>query len=185
MQPAEPSLLPPTLARFLALWETRRGGRRMPSRRDFSHEDLWPWMGQLNLVRVENEDGRDGRFLVFSETSVRVYGREMTGRTMREFVPAPLAEAAVDAHLKLMAGGGVPMFMRVVGPFENRELEWTRLATPAVGRRPADRPLFRRAALRRSPVRGAQRHPAPAAGAAGLNRPTRRSACATRPRSAW
>lgn len=130
MQPAEPSLLPPTLARFLALWETRRGGRRMPSRRDFSHEDLWPWMGQLNLVRVENEDGRDGRFLVFSETSVRVYGREMTGRTMREFVPAPLAEAAVDAHLKLMAGGGVPMFMRVVGPFENRELEWTRLATP-------------------------------------------------------
>ncbi len=118
MQPADPSLLPPSLARFLDLWNAKRGERRMPARREFSHEDLWPWMGLLNLVQVEGEDGQDGRFLVFSETSARVYGREMTGKTMRQFAPAP------------MAGGGVPMFMCVVGPFDNRELEWTRLATP-------------------------------------------------------
>lgn len=127
MQPAHPSLLPASLARFLALWEARRGARRMPARRDFGHEDLWPWMGLLNLVRVEDDDGR---FLVFSETSARVYGREMTGRTMRQFEPASMAAAAVDAHRALMTGGGVPMFMRVAGPFENREQEWTRLATP-------------------------------------------------------
>ena len=58
------------------------------------------------------------------------FSREMTGRTMRQFEPASMAAAAVAAHRALMAGGGVPMFMRVVGPFENRELEWTRLATP-------------------------------------------------------
>lgn len=127
MQPADPSLLPPSLARFLALWEAKRGDRRMPARRDFRHEELWPWMGLLNLVRVE---GEDGRFLVFSETSARVYGREMTGKTMRQFEPAPMAAAAIEAHRGLMAGGGVPMFMRVVGPFDNRELEWTRLAAP-------------------------------------------------------
>lgn len=127
MQPVDSSLLPPSLARFLALWETKRGGRRMPTRRDFGHEDLWPWMGLLNLVRVE---GGDGRFLVFSETSARVYGREMTGKTMRQFNPASLAASAIEAHRALMAGGGVPMFMRVAGPFENRELQWTRLATP-------------------------------------------------------
>ena len=127
MQPADPSLLPPSLARFLALWEAKRAGRPMPARRDFSHEDLWPWMGLLNLVAAE---GEDGRFLVFSEMSTRVYGREMTRRTMREFAPESLAAAALDAHRKLMAGGGAPMFMRVSGPFESRELEWTRLATP-------------------------------------------------------
>lgn len=127
MQPADPSLLPPSLARFLALWEAKRGGRRMPARRDFAHAELWPWMGLLNLVRVE---GDDGRFLVFSETSARAYGREMTGKTMRQFEPAPMAAAALEAHRGLMAGGGAPMFMRVTGPFDNRELEWTRLAAP-------------------------------------------------------
>lgn len=127
MQPAHPSLLPPSLARFLALWETKRGGRRMPARRDFNHEELWPWMGLLNLVAV---DGEEARFVVFSETSARVYGREMTGKTMRQFEPASMAAAAVEAHRALMAGGGVPMFMRVVELFENRELEWVRLAAP-------------------------------------------------------
>jgi hypothetical protein len=130
MQPVDPSLLPPSLARFLDLWNAKRGGRRMPARRDFSHEELWPWMGLLNLIAVE---GEEARFVVFSETSARVYGREMTGKTMRQFEPAPLAAAATEAHRALMAGGGVPMFMRVVGPFDNRELQWTRLATPLSG----------------------------------------------------
>ena len=127
MQPADPSNLPPSLARFLSLWESKRAGRRMPARRDFTYEDLWPWMGRLNLIAVE---GGEGRFLVFSETSTRVYGREMTGKTMAAFEPPSLAAAAIDAHRALIAGGGVAMSTRVVGPFENRELQWTRLATP-------------------------------------------------------
>ena len=127
MQPADPTLLPPSLARFLALWNAKRGARRMPARRDFSHEELWPWMGLLNLVAVE---GEDARFVVFSETSARVYGREMTGKLMSQFDPPALAAAAQEAHRDFMNGGGMAMMARVTGPFEDREMQWTRLATP-------------------------------------------------------
>jgi len=127
MQPADPGFLPPSLARFWELWNAKRGARRMPARRDFSHEDIWPWMGLLNLVAVE---GEEARFVVFSETSARVYGREMTGKLMRQFEPPALAVAALEAHRAFMAGDGIAMMARVTGPFENREMQWTRLATP-------------------------------------------------------
>lgn len=76
MQPADPSLLPPSLARFLDLWNAKRGPRRMPARRDFSHEEPWPWMGLLNLVAVE---GEEARFVAFCETSARGSGGRAPG----------------------------------------------------------------------------------------------------------
>lgn len=127
MQPADPSRLPPSLARFLALWESKRGSRRMPNREDFSFEDLWPWLGQLNLIAVE---GDDGRFVVFSETSTRLYGREMTGKRISDFVPQVLADAALADHRAFMAGGGIPMSTLVDITYEYRAMRWTRLVLP-------------------------------------------------------
>jgi hypothetical protein len=127
VQPADPSRLPPSLARFLALWNGKRGARRMPARRDFSFEDLWPWLGRLNLIAVE---GDDGRFVVFSETSTRLYGREMTGRRLSEFTPKVLADAALSDHRAFMAAGGIPMSTLVDITYEYRAMRWTRLVVP-------------------------------------------------------
>lgn len=127
MEPADPAKLPPSLARFLALWEAKRGTRRMPARSDFSFEDLWPWMGYLNLVAVE---GDEGRFVVFSETSTRVYGREMTGKRLSEFTPQKLADAALADHRRFMDGGGIPMSSLVEISFEHKAMRWARLVAP-------------------------------------------------------
>lgn len=127
MQPADPARLPPSLARFLALWEAKRGARRMPARRDFTFEDLWPWLGRLNLIAVE---GDEARFVVFSEVSTRLYGREMTGKRLSEFVPRVLADAAIADHRAFMAAGGIPMSKLVDITYEYREMRWTRLVLP-------------------------------------------------------
>lgn len=127
MEPADPARLPETLARFLALWNAKRGRRRMPRRADFMHEDLRPWLGRLNLMVVA---GNDARFAVFSSESTRVYGREMTGRLLSQFEPVQLAEAALADHRAFMAGGGTAMMKRVTGPFGDREMTWFRLAAP-------------------------------------------------------
>ena len=125
LEPADAARLPEPLARFLALWHAKRGARRMPRRADFTHDDLGPWLGRLNLMVVE---GDQARFAVFSSESTRVYGREMTGRLLSAFEPVQLAEAALADHRTFMAGGGVPMMRRVSGPFGNREMTWVRLA---------------------------------------------------------
>ena len=127
MEPADPERLPPSLARFLALWHAERGQRRMPARADFSHDDLRPWMGLLNVMAVE---GDEARFVVFAEISAKHYGREMTGKLLSQYEPKALADSALADHRRFMAGGGVPMSKLVTGPFENRVLRWTRLAAP-------------------------------------------------------
>jgi len=127
MEPADPARLPLALARFLALWESKRGDRRMPRRGDFSHEDLMPWMGVLNLMAVE---GDDARFVIFAGESARRYGKEMTGKRLSQFEPRSLADAALADHRAFMAAGGIAMSKVVTGPFDNRELRWTRLAAP-------------------------------------------------------
>jgi hypothetical protein len=127
MEPADPARLPEPLARFLALWNAKRGGRRMPSRADFTHDDLGPWMGRINVMVVE---GDEARFAIFSGESTRIYGREMTGKLLSAFVPIEMAEAATTDHRTLMAAGGMPMMRMVTGPFGDRELSWFRLATP-------------------------------------------------------
>lgn len=99
----------------------------MPARRDFSFEDLWPWLGQLNLIAI---DGDEARFVVFSETSTRLYGREMTGRRLSEFTPKVLADAALADHREFVAAGGIPMSSHVNITYEHREMRWTRLVVP-------------------------------------------------------
>ncbi len=127
VKPALSVALPPSLARFLELWERKRGDRQFPSRADFTIADLRPWIGRLNLVAVE---GDDGRFLVFCQESLHRYGREMTGKRMSDFDPAALAQAALADHRAFMAGSGVPMTKTVSGAFGGRVLCWTRLAVP-------------------------------------------------------
>src|SRR5262249_55185257 len=56
--------MPPALDALYRLWDARRAGSAMPSRRDFAFEDLIPWLGHLMLVDAI-DGGRDFVYRVF------------------------------------------------------------------------------------------------------------------------
>lgn len=68
------------LASLEALWNLKRGTRLLPSRSDFTPEDLRPWLGNLAVVAVEREPRL--RFLVtLSGTQLDDYrGHGVTGQ---------------------------------------------------------------------------------------------------------
>ena len=48
------------IAQFCALWEGKRGTRRMPSRRDFDVAELKPWLGWIAMYDVAANALPDG-----------------------------------------------------------------------------------------------------------------------------
>ena len=70
----------PRLRGLLDYWESRRGEREMPLRRDIDVLDLGPWLGNLMLIEVL-EGGRDFRYRVYGSMLAQYYGRDLTGKT--------------------------------------------------------------------------------------------------------
>ncbi len=128
MIPADLKDLPPDLAHFRALWDSRRAGRLMPARRDFSLEDLWPWMGYLHLVELE-QDGADGRYRVFATASTERFRQEMTGSLISQYQPAELAARALDDHAAIVAARA-PLARTTHDVLGGTMMHWTRLAVP-------------------------------------------------------
>jgi len=129
MAAVDRSLLPPDLTQFLDLWEAKRRGRAMPARADFTVEELQPWLSRLHLVRVEGENGADGRYVVFSTASAERYGREMTGKLISQFEPIEMAERALADHRALLQSRA-PVFNLVNDTFGPVLMHWCRLAVP-------------------------------------------------------
>lgn len=126
---ANPATLPPELSRFLSLWESKRGtGRTMPARREFSLEELWPWMGRLHLVELE-QGGKDGRYRVFATASTERFRQEMTGHLISEFQPADMAVRALEDHRAVVTAQG-PVIRTVHDLLGGTMMHWTRLAVP-------------------------------------------------------
>jgi hypothetical protein len=128
MTSAMPTDLPPELARFLALWERKRKSRAMPSRQDFTLEELWPWMGRLHLVELEN-GGADGRYRVFATASTERFRQEMTGRLISDYQPDDLALRALEDHRSIVAAA-MPVTRTVNDLLGGTMMHWTRLAVP-------------------------------------------------------
>ena len=84
-----PAAFPDYLRTLFALWDTKRGLRIMPSRRDFATVELQPWLNELHLVAVRPEGLR---FVVFASGPATRYGTEMTGRTVGDLQPAAMAD---------------------------------------------------------------------------------------------
>lgn len=125
----DPAALPPELARFLSLWEGKRGAARvMPRRSDFSLEELWPWMGHLHLVELK-QGGADGRYRVFATASTERFRQEMTGRLISEYKPADLAARAIEDHRTVVAACG-PVTRTVHDLLGGTMMHWSRLAVP-------------------------------------------------------
>lgn len=67
------------LALLHALWDQRRGSRRMPARGNVDTMEFRPWMGHLMLIEVA--DGPQFRYRVYGTALAEVFGRDLTGKT--------------------------------------------------------------------------------------------------------
>lgn len=73
----------PKLLSALELWREKANGRAMPARGDFSHEDLWPFMGDVALIDIERNPLRY-RFRLIGTNVADMVKRDMTGRYLDE-----------------------------------------------------------------------------------------------------
>jgi hypothetical protein len=92
-----------------ALWNRKRGARRMPDRADFTTDDLRPWMGEMHLLEVL-ENGRDFRYLVYGTDIGRYHDVEMTRRLVSEW-PQDMRDAALRTY-SLVAREACPYLVR-------------------------------------------------------------------------
>lgn len=77
----------PALLRLLDYWETKRGRRRFPARRDLDPLDFPYLLGNVALIDVQRSPQRF-RIRLFGDNLVRKTGIEVTGRMLDE-VPLP------------------------------------------------------------------------------------------------
>src|SRR5262245_52590571 len=78
-----PVITTPQLRSLLDLWAGKRAGRTLPSRADFSDEDLRPWFGNLLMVDVV-EGPHQFRFRLMGTSLVDAACRELTGKFFDE-----------------------------------------------------------------------------------------------------
>ncbi|MBO6559867.1 MAG: PAS domain-containing protein [Nisaea sp.] len=73
----------PSIQRFLRLWEERREGQALPSRKSFEVADLKEWLGHILILDVIG-GGADFRYRLVGVEIARAVGRDYTGRLMSE-----------------------------------------------------------------------------------------------------
>jgi hypothetical protein len=75
------------IAQFFALWDGKRAGRRLPSRRDFDIAELKPWLGWIamyDIVANALPEGHDFRYRLVGTNFVRYHNSDPTGRLVSE-----------------------------------------------------------------------------------------------------
>jgi len=85
------------LVSIQALWQDKRGDRRMPARDDFAVEDLRPWLGYVSLVDVTAEPRRF-RWRLIGSGIARQLGRDATGRWFDELYDEEMLAGYVGAY---------------------------------------------------------------------------------------
>jgi hypothetical protein len=91
------------------LWHEKLADRRLPTRADFSIDDLRPWMGRLILADILP----DGTlfFRVYGTVLVEYLGQELTGKRSTEIAHPALRELIHADHSALILTGR-PMVVR-------------------------------------------------------------------------
>jgi hypothetical protein len=79
-------MMAPQLDALYRLWEAKRGAAAMPSRREFTVEELAPWLGHLMLVDAI-EGGRDFVYRVFGTRIADFLGHDLTGKRLSTLAP--------------------------------------------------------------------------------------------------
>lgn len=117
------------LSALWRLWETLRGARPMPARRDVTPEVLRPWLGNLALINVSTDPVRLQYRLVGTHI-VENLKFDPTGRGFEDFVVDPANNPLTRGLYRCLLTGG-PVF-EVVRPRHNRyfSFDYYRLSLP-------------------------------------------------------
>ncbi len=100
----------PTLAALWTYWRERRGGRRMPRRRDIDPVHIPKLLPYLQLVeRIEPE--RRFRYRLTGSAIVEAYGRELTGKFIDEVIP-PERRRVAEGHYSLVFDTCRPIYVQ-------------------------------------------------------------------------
>jgi len=129
----------PEFAALLDYWNELRGGREMPSAREFDVLHLPRLIGRLNVVEVHHRPLRY-RFRVHGTSIAEAIGRDYTGRwihlvespawvsgAIRHFDEVVAARKPRYSHTEAQAEFGYVVMRRLICPFAGDDLEIDRL----------------------------------------------------------
>ena len=99
----------PPLREFKRYWDEKRGLRRMPARADIEPIELREHLGWIYLIDVF-ADLSDFRYRLLGSRITEIYGRDSTGRTVREVYEKDHPDYCRDVLTlyRVVAGEGVP-----------------------------------------------------------------------------
>ncbi len=125
---ALPSEAAPPLHSLLALWESRRAGRDVPSRQDIDVLELRPWLGWLTVMDMV-DDGADFVYRVFGTSQAAQIGMDLTGRRAST---CPAVTPSFLRNLREAAATARPIFGTRVVEISARgyAYRWQRLILP-------------------------------------------------------
>jgi len=102
------------IAQLHALWDGKRAGRHLPSRRDFDVAELRPWLGWIAMYDVVANalpDGHDFRYRLVGTNFVRYHNSDPTGQLASQSGLASDRQAML-ANLRGICAARLPRYRR-------------------------------------------------------------------------
>lgn len=92
----------PEFGDLIDIWHRTQGRNPLPRWRDFSFDDLLPWVGRLAVSRFDGVD--ELHFVLFGGTFVDLFGQELTGKPLCASLLPDQRDASRQHFLKLREG---------------------------------------------------------------------------------
>jgi len=100
--PLDPMPNFPEFNNLIDLWNHTRGNALLPRWRDFSFDDLMPWVGQLAVTEFDGDD--ELHFILFGGTFVALFDQELTGKPLCASLLPAQRDGSRRHFMKLIAG---------------------------------------------------------------------------------
>jgi hypothetical protein len=117
----------PKLRDLHGFWQKKRGRRPFPQRRDLDVIELWPWLGNLMLIEVEN-GGADYVYRVYGTVLADYFSRDLTGRRTSSL--SSDVQTVVHAEYGRAIGDGQPIIVTRERTVQQRRIRASKLILP-------------------------------------------------------
>ena len=117
----------PKLRDLHGFWQHKRDGRPFPRRKDFDVIELWPWLGNLMLIEVEN-GGADYLYRVYGTVLADYFSRDLTGRRTSSL--ASDVQAIVCGEYGRAVGHGQPIVVTRERTVQQKRVRASKLILP-------------------------------------------------------
>ncbi len=117
----------PKLRELHGLWQHKKDGRAFPQRKDLDVIELWPWLGNLMLIEVEN-GGSDYLYRVYGTVLADYFSRDLTGRRTSSL--ATDVQAIVRNEYGRAVGDGQPIVVTRERTVQQKRVRASKLILP-------------------------------------------------------